>query len=283
MGITLGLASPRAGEVGTSAPSPKPFTDKRFRAAILARKLRQVMPHVPPFVRTEDIANIHHARELQKSDRRGRSFFPGEDRLEVRNRYYGRIQGLIDGTVRPETFQDKLYKEVFSRRPQLIEDALEKGESFSLYEGSGGSVNPARLASAEASTFDEVAEWFVGNFEGNDAQRTAALEGMQQDYKWLRTQAHEATHLALGQEKYQKFFAGNKLKEETVVRAMDVFYAPKILREGVVDRMNEKLLLEVLGRNSLKKPGTDRDFTNKEMVDLIMPRWTRAIERIERL
>ena len=64
---------------------------------------------------------------------------------------------------------------------------------------------------------------------------------------------------------------------------MDVFYAPKILREGVVDRMNEKLLLEVLGRNSLKKPGTDRDFTNKEMVDLIMPRWTRAIERIERL
>ena len=35
MGITLGLASPRAGEVGTSAPSPEPFTDKRFRAATL--------------------------------------------------------------------------------------------------------------------------------------------------------------------------------------------------------------------------------------------------------
>jgi len=225
--------STRAGEFSPATPAPTPFTDQRFKDAILAAMRRNLAPMLSrdPFASQADVGELHYAPEIEPSTLKGMTF---GTKGKAARQAFRRRQAISAGDIKPENYEEEMFGRLFKRRPDLVRGVLEQEQQFAIFDERKGSVSLGELAELDPGPFDRAVEWVLGDNAASNEDREALAEAVWKRYRPLKTQVHELRHLAMRQPKYWEYIRRFDLNREDLNRAMDWYYAPRHMRSRVL-------------------------------------------------
>lgn len=274
---------------GPKPDLPPPFTDERFKGALLAGKRRQLEGHLDPISAQTDADALNFSPELQGTSARGEAW----DAKRINARYFDTLRGLADGSIRPNNLEERVYRDFFGRNPNLLKEQEGILKDFATFDERRGNVPPDKIAKATAGFFERSFDWVTGNHKINREERDELIEGMTKDYLAMMVKTHEMRHLTFNKDKYRKFlleqgfyphdpenvgkrkrWLTNLSREEELNRAMDWFYAPEV--------MKEKVLEQQVGDGVLRRYKSDRQ-TPEFLKKIYKLFFTSIIRRVERL
>lgn len=240
---------------GPKPDLPPPFTDERFRGALLAGHRRQLEGMLDPIAEKTDASVLNFSPEVRDLGLYGESW----DAENTPKQFFDRLRGLVDDSIEPISREERVYRTFFKRNPHLLEEKDGTVEGFATFDQRGGNVTPEMITKATAGFFERAYDWVIGDHKINREERRILTEGMTDDWLRMMVKGHEMRHQTFNQDKYRKFLVergfypndpestkrrsrrfGGMSREEELNRAMDWVYAPQVMKAAVLKQQIEE-------------------------------------------